>query len=517
VVAVSLVNGVDILDDPKVLADLYIINNGNGATNFVDQTTYEYTGKIGIEIRGNSSASLPTIPKKQYGFETKNADGTSSIDVSLMGMPAKDDWILSAVMSDKALMRNVLTYQIAREMGQWASRTKYCEVIINDEYRGVFIFQEKIKRDKNRVDVEKPGTVATDPAITGGYIFSVDDLDPGDKSWTTKYEPKPGNPYKYVYPKPEDVTSAQRTYLQGYVGDFEDALHGDNFNDPANGFRKYADDHSFIDFFLINEFAKNNDAYRYSTYFYKKRNGKIVAGPVWDFDRAYRNEATCNSALTSGYIYIGTNNCDGRVVPWWWSRMLEDAKYKQDMICRYNALRQSTLSLQRLYQIIDSSAAVLNGGAQQRNFIRWNIMGKYVTRIPKPYSATYAIEIETMKQWIKDRLEWLDNDLGPCTQNVQVNKIKEKPAVSPENTINNVYPSPFTDKLFVAMNISKAQHVDMQLVDMNGKVMYRKVAFLQQGSQNIQLDLKGKQMARGLYMLHVKGDNLNIVKKILKD
>jgi len=411
-------NEADIVDDPKVLGDMYIINNGTGAYNYANQSTYQYQGKIGIEIRGNSSARDPNIPKKQYGLETVSSDGESSVDVSLFGMPEQSDWILSAVMSDKSLMRNVLTYQIARDMGRWASRTQYCELVINDEYRGVFIFEEKIKKDKNRVPIEKmTDNDITEPDVTGGYIFSVDNEDPGDVTWKTLFDPVPPNPYKFVYPKAKDLQDAQKDYLQNYVGDFETALHGDNFQDPEKGFRKYINDSSFIDFFLISEVAKNFDAYRYSTYFYKKRNDKIVAGPVWDFDRGFRNESTCNSFLPTGYISTGLYSCDNRIVPWWWSRLLEDTKYKQDLVCRYNALRQSTLSLQRLNYIIDSNAAVLNAGAQQRNFIRWNIFGKYMNRVPKPYSATFAIEIDTLKQWISNRLDWLDNDLGTCTNN----------------------------------------------------------------------------------------------------
>lgn len=515
--------GVDIPDDPKVLADMYIINNSGGATNYANQTTYEYQGKIGIEIRGNSSASLSTLPKRQYGFETRTADGVSSVNVSLFGMPSQSDWILSAVMSDKSLMRNMLTYQLARDMGYWASRTKFVEVMINDEYRGVFIFQEKIKRDKNRVNIEKLATTdVTEPNVTGGYIFAVDDLDPGDKTWVTRYDPKPGNPYKFVTPKPEDLQTAQRTYLQNYVGDFEDALHGSNFQDPTNGFRKYIDEKSFMDFFIVNEFAKNNDAYRFSTYFNKKRGGKIVAGPVWDFDRAYRNEATCDSKLPSGYIYSGTNNCGSRIVPWWWARLLEDSKYKADLVCRYNMWRQNVLSLQRVKYIIDSAANVLNaGGAQQRNFIRWNVWGKYVERIPAPYTTNYAMEIDTIKNWITKRLAWLDNDLGPCTPATQlVTRSVAAGDADFENdgkVISNIYPSPFKDQLSIAITVRKEQPVTVQLLDINGKSFYQKVFFLRKGTQLLQLNVKEKQLATGLYLLQVTGRNVNVVKKVLKE
>ncbi|HUP11112.1 MAG TPA: CotH kinase family protein, partial [Niastella sp.] len=516
IIKIYTANGDDIPDDPKILADMFIINNGAGAFNYANQTTYQVKSKIAIEIRGNSSAALPTIPKKQYGFETRDVAGANSVDLSLFGMPAGSDWILSAVMSDKSLMRNVLTYQMSREMGWWASRTQFCEVMINDEYRGVFIFEEKIKRNANRVPIEKLNvTDVTLPNLTGGYIFSTDDLDKGDVIWRSKITPLPDNPYKFVYPKPEDVQSAQKDYLVKYVDDFEAALHGDNFQDPVEGFRKYADDKSFIDFFLLNEISKNNDAFRFSTYFYKKRGGKIIAGPVWDFDRAWRNENACESYLPTGYIYQRTQGCDGRSLQWWWARLLEDTKYKQDLVCRYNALRQTTLSLQRLYRIIDSSAASLNAGAQQRNFTRWNIWGKYVVRIPKPYSTSYDVEVNTLKQWVADRLAWLDNDLGVCTPPV-TNVITKSNTDEEALSGTAIYPSPFKDHLVVSLKIPADQQVQFDLTDINGKSIYRKQLLLKKGAQQVRLDVNSKQAASGLYLLQVNGTTFKMAKKVMK-
>lgn len=514
-------NGADILDDPKVLADMYIVNNAPGELNSMAQTTYQYQGKIGIEIRGNTSANNPRISKKQYGFETMSADGLESIDVSLFGMPKQSDWVLSAVMTDRSLMRNVLTYQLAREMGWWASRTQFCELVINDEYRGVFVFQERVKRDKNRVPIEKLETTdITHPNISGGYLFAVDDAEPGMVSWQTKIAPK-FRPFQFVYPKAENVVPQQKAYLQSYVDSFEAALHGPNFQDPAVGFRRFADDKSFIDFFLISEVAKNNDSYRFSTFFYKKRGGKIVAMPVWDFDRAFRNESTCNSYRTYGYIYQQANGCGSIVVPWWWSRLLEDAQYKKDMICRYNSLRQTTLSLQRMYAIIDSAAAVLNAGAQQRNFIRWNNLGKNVISNASPYPATYALEIDTLKNWIANRLEWLDNDLGSCEQVAPtVTKRSDNNSFSDPNgtaAAARVFPSPFRDQLSLALNLDAAQSLTIELVDAGGKVAYRQAVKGQKGSQVIRLDVGGRRLTNGIYLVRVKGSSVSLVQKVLKE
>ena len=112
------------------------------AYNYSD-SSYSFKGNIGIEIRGHSSQGFP---KKQYGLETRNSNG-DNLSISLFGMPAQKDWILYAPYSDKSLMRNVIAYDIYRSMGYYAPRTKFCQVILNGDYIGVYVFMEKIKKD----------------------------------------------------------------------------------------------------------------------------------------------------------------------------------------------------------------------------------------------------------------------------------------------------------------------------------------------------------------------------------
>lgn len=514
-------NGSEIVDDPKIPADMYIIDNGPNAVNSVHQTTYQYQGKIGIELRGNSSLKYT---KKQYGLETWLPDGSDNMDVSLFGMPKQSDWVLSAVMTDKSFMRNVIPYQLAREMGWWASRTQYCELIVNDEYRGVYIFEEKIKRDKNRVPIEKLETTdVTAPNVTGGYIFALDQTDDDAVVWYTKTTPAYRS-FQFIYPKADDLQAAQKAYLPKYVDSFEAALQGPNFQDPVKGFRNFAEDASFIDFFLLTELSKNMDSYRSSTYFYKKRGGKIVAMPLWDFDRGWGNDTECSSYLTSGYIYKDVNGCvkngEPRIVPWWWARLLQDAKYKRDMVCKYNALRGTLFSKQHLYSIIDSAAAVLNTGAQQRNSIRWNYWGLYLPRNPKPYATSFAGEIAAMKTWINGRLAWLDADLGACTAaSVTTTLISNKTGIAEEagNSIGNVYPQPFKDRLSITINAANEQAASIRLLDINGNVLYQKNVTLLKGTQAVPLNVAGMQLANGLYFLHVNGGSINVVKKVLKE
>lgn len=408
-------NGQQIVDDPKIVADMAIIYNGPGKTNNVDQTNYNYLGKIGIEFRGHSSQMFP---KKQFGFETRDETGIDDSDVSLLGLPKESDWILSANYSDKSLMRNILSYQLSREMGNYASRTINCEVIINNEYKGVFVLMEKLKRDKNRVNVEKiASTDITPPNVTGGYIFSIDKLDGGETTWTSKIAPAPGyaaTVFQFVYPKDsEDIQPQQKEYLSDYVDSFEEALNGSKYQDPVNGFSNFADGTSFMDFFIVNELARNIDGFRLSSYFHKSRQGKIVAGPVWDFDIAWGNANYYSGSNPVGFDYTIAIPPNDYQVPFWWERLMTDVAWKAALNCRYSDFRQNVLSQQRIYTIIDSVSNELQI-AQTRNFIRWNIMGQYVWPNPQPVPTSYAGEVSNLKNWVTARLNFLDGELGGC-------------------------------------------------------------------------------------------------------
>ena len=167
-------NGQDITSDEKITADMGIIFNGGGVRNYLTNPYNNYNGKIGIEIRGSSSQSFP---KKQYAVETRDSLG-EDLDVSLLGFPEESDWILFAPYNDKSLMRDVLIYKLASDMGRYASRSKYCEVVLNNEYVGVYVLLEKVKRDNDRVNIKKlEPTDITGDAITGGYIIKIDKTD----------------------------------------------------------------------------------------------------------------------------------------------------------------------------------------------------------------------------------------------------------------------------------------------------------------------------------------------------
>ncbi len=413
-------DGAEIVDDPKINVSMGIINNGPGNRNNLTDPFNDFEGTIGIEIRGSTSQNFP---KKQYGIEVRNPIGKDSA-VSLLGMPEEADWVLYAPYSDKTLMRNVLAYQLGRDLGHYAPRTKLCEVVLNSEYQGVYVLIEKIKRDKNRVDIAKlKDEDISGEDVTGGYIIKIDkDNSRTEDRWRSAYPPpfqqrvEQQIYFRYEYPDSEDIGPEQKAYIQQYVGAFEDALAGDNFADPVEGYAQYIDVNSFIDFFIINEISKDLDAYRLSTYMYKQKvtdGGKLVMGPLWDYNIAFGNiKWPCVENGLEGFAMDFNEICSDEfwLTPFWWKRLLEDSAYSEQLAVRWAELRDAQLATDQVLTHIDSVAALLNEEAQARNFTRWPILGKYVW--PNAFvGETYQEEVDWMKDWVSRRLTWLDENL----------------------------------------------------------------------------------------------------------
>ncbi|MBL7751390.1 MAG: CotH kinase family protein [Chitinophagaceae bacterium] len=493
--------GVEIPDDPKIPADMGIIYNGPGLVNHMSDPFNHYNGKIGIEIRGKSSQSFPM---KSYSVELQDATG-NDIEQALLGMPKEADWVLYAPYTDKTLMRNFLAYTISREMGNYASRCRYVEVVLNGDYRGVYILEEKIKRGSGRLPITKMGNADNSgDAVTGGYIFKIDKKDPDEQSWISYFKPTE-NPdrqieFIYEYPKSENVTNAQKIYLQSYVDSFERALNGANYQDPDLGYRKYADVASFIDFFIVNEVSRNVDGYRLSSYFHKDRDskgGKLKAGPVWDFDLGFRNADYCSGAAVDGWSFRFNTICrdDYWLVPFWWDRLMTDSSFSSSLRCRWKNLRAGSLNEQRLFFLIDSVNALL-GEANVRHFQRWPILGQYIWPNPSPIPTTYAGEITTLKQWLGQRLAWIDQNIpntGSCF---------DWPSNKPGTIEVQVYPNPFKNPPSIKVTAKEDQVLQTEVFDLYGRKVFNAQLNVLKGFNFLPVPLD--RYPSGLYILRIR-------------
>ena len=425
-----------------------------------------YSGKVTIEVRGESSQGL--FPKKSYRIETQDGVG-NNLNVALLGMPAENDWVLYAPYTDKTLMRDVLTYKMGRDMGRYAPRTRFAELFINGEYQGIYVLIEKIKVDKNRVDIAALNPVdISGEELTVGYLLRVDKIDPNDfPGWQAISFPQLLGEnqltFQYYDPNGGDLVEVQRNYIRSYMVDFQSALSMENFGNLANGYRRYLDVPAAVDFMIVNEIGKNIDGYIFSTYLYKEKDkqgqfGKMVMGPLWDFNLAFGNVDYWNNAqVAPGWMW----NDQYRM--FWFRRLIQDTYFVSSMKCRWNELRSTFLTNDYFTEAIDSMATVLHE-AQFRNYSRWPILGTYVW--PNQYVGnTYEDEITFLKQWILDRLRWMDLYMpGNCDFITAVNEL-------PSRNRMQVFPNPFNRSVTIKMD--DALNFDFILIqDVLGKEVF---------------------------------------------
>ena len=495
--------GVNIPDEPKIDAMMGIINNGPGQVNYINDAYNEFYGQIAIEKRGSSSGGFP---QQSYGLETRGPDSVN-YNVSLFDWPSDNDWILYAPYTDKALMRNVLTYKLGNEMGSWAPRTQFCEVILNGNYIGVYVLMERIKTNPGRVNIDQLDFSDTlDNHITGGYIVKVDKTTAGGViAWTSPYTCQaPGTgPIHFQLHDPalDTIHPLQKAYIQDYITDWEVALKSPTFTDPVNGYKAYIDVASFIDYFLLTELSKNVDGYRISTFLHKQRfseGGKLVAGPLWDYNIAWGNANYCQGGNTTGWEINFNSICGGSGAlqnPFWWNRMLEDTLYANEVNCRWTELRQSTLSDTVLFQFIDSMANLLEIPAQ-RHYQKWPILGNYVW--PNNFiGQTYQEEITYLKNWISNRTAWMDaNMFGTCTAN--------HPELLQTNLV--IYPNPTTSMLQISGLTGNGQ---LEIIDSFGKSLLS----FPYHTESIEIDVR--HLSTGIYF--ISESNKGLHEKIIKN
>ena len=505
--------GKTIFNEPKILADMQLIYNGIGKTNAVTDKPIGYLGKTGIEFRGSTSQQL--FPKKPYGLELWVDSTEKSRKFTLLGMPEESDWVLNATYNDKTLMRDVLSYDLANRMGRYATHSRYCEMVINDNYEGLYILMEKIKKDKNRVDISTlKSTDNTGDDVTGGYILKIDKTE-GSKSrfWNTTLTVGSQTftvPIQIEYPKITDITEAQFNYIKKYVTDFENSLKSPDYLTPKASWRDMIDMDSFVDYFLITEFTKNVDGYRLSTYFYKDKDskgGKLKMGPAWDYNLAFGNADYLEGYKTTGwqykinYLAISAKDINF-LSPTWWERLAVDSTFRYKASKRWEVLRKTAFSPDRINNWVDSTAAILQE-SKNRNFIRWTgVLGKYVW--PNYYvGATYENETAWMKDWIRQRTVWLDAQL----------KVFGQPLANEEEIAKKfplrVFPNPTESETIIEYDVLKKGKVSINVYDFTGK-MVKMVLNEEKNINTYQVKLNGENLSSGTYLIDYQLDDIHV-------
>ena len=414
-------------EDYRIAVRMKIINNPD-SINYGDTIVHpnqkvDYEGWVAIRYRGNSLNDWNK--KKPYNFKTlksANINGDKQ-KTKVLDMPKDHTWLILPVYGDRTILRDVMMFQLARSYFDYIPRCRYCEVILDGVYYGIYVLSENIRKGENRLDLDDPGLSGDE--LTGGYLLQIDRED--EPHFTSKYKAVDGSGnvylaynqifFQYKHPDIEEMDSLQIEYIQRRMDRMEDVLASDGFTDPDTGYRQYLDPMSFIDQQLSQEFSGNVDGYRLSGKFFKRRDSqdprfKCV---LWDMNLAYGNSNYYNGWRTDLWIYQSNDimypKNESFLVPFWWYKLNCDSTYTHLFKRRWAQYRHANLEEESLMAVVDSLANVLTvNGAMSRNSRAWPRWGKYVW--PNYFVAnSFQEEIDFLKQWLHNRLVWMDEQL----------------------------------------------------------------------------------------------------------
>jgi hypothetical protein len=399
-------------EDRRISASMKVIWNRSGGINSVNDTeNIDYEGKIGIKYRGNSSYQLSD--KKPFSVRTEDGNGSKKKE-SILGMGKDEDWAFLAPFSDKSLIRDMLTFNLMQGTFDYTPSGRYCELVLNNVYQGIYIVTARVRQGSNRVDLKKP-TADDGVGVTGGYLLEIDRNDaPGFYSNRNVKDLRENDinlkPYfNYKYPDEEDMTPAQINYIKNQVKAMENAVAGNDFRNVQTGYRNYIDVGSIINFMITQELTKNVDGYRLSTPMYKYSDDidKRFKFSIWDFNISMGNADYMHGWSTEGWVFNNNRFSEGNLVPWFFKRLLQDETFYSNLKETWAEYRTLRLSNENILATIDSLTAHLNE-AQVRNFTVWPRFGQYVW--PNYYIASsWTDEITYLKNWLLKRIDWIDS------------------------------------------------------------------------------------------------------------
>ncbi|MHB9009881.1 MAG: lamin tail domain-containing protein, partial [Limisphaerales bacterium] len=389
-----------------IFAHLSIFEPQDGVSSFANRPDLQ--ARTGINLRGSSTLGYP---KPSLSVELWN-EFNDDRNAPVIGMPSESDWVFYAPNNfEPILIHNSYAHQLSRHIGRYSPRTRFAEVYLNrnggtvtaNDYVGIYVIEEKIKRGSDRVDVPalEPEHTAP-PQVTGGYLMKIDRSGSGEYNlWAG------GTSVVVTYPLAEELNRPERqpqvNYLQGYLDAFGNALSSPGFTHPLTGYAGYIDVDSWIDHHLLNVITFNVDALRLSAYFYKERNGKLVFGPVWDFDRALNSTDGRDANPRLWRSAVGDRGTDffGYNTQAWWGRLFEDLDFWQRWIDRWQSLREDAFSLASLHGLVDEQVNQLRQ-AQPREVKKWPGHA--------PRGGSYQAEVDSLKRWLSNRVDFIDTN-----------------------------------------------------------------------------------------------------------
>jgi len=374
-------------------------------TEYVEGTLYIDGTSYPMKVRGRGNASWSTFPKKAYRIKLDNG-------APLFGLTKNRDWVLVSNYTDKSLIRNSVAHAMASKLDglEFTSTHISVDLYLNGIYMGVYTFADKIEEGKGRLDFspvegDTPSSFGTVLGVTDiGFLCEVGWDFEGENVYNKDFFDAQKVTRIYVKePKSEKIYEPEFVYAREYVFATERAIMN-NY-----GWQNYIDVDSWVDWFIITELTFNTESVFYrSTYMWKREGGKLMLGPVWDFDMAFGNhwgdipgyDGWCTTEFT--YIMIEEN---------WMNYLLQYSEFTDAITKRWNEKKDELLKT--ALEAIDKYSAELEG-SQQQNFKKWDIMDEFVgaASVNPYYYDTFEEHVQYLRDFVNSRWKYMDERIA---------------------------------------------------------------------------------------------------------
>lgn len=394
----------------RILAQLDVVDHEETYNHADDEPTL--SSGIEIHVRGRSSRFFD---KPGYALRLMCEDGTNNPQ-PLLGMDAHHEWVLHGPFLDQTLMRNYMWYNIGGEIMDYAPNVRFCELILNGEYQGVYVLLENLTAGADGARL--PLSVSAKRNTFNGYLLQLNGGMATNRPVTNQfsyYAKRSEWQMEIVYPGLSSITEEMATAISKDFSDFEKALYSFDY-DEEEGYKKYIDVESFIDYFLLNELTCNYDVGALSTYMAKSVDGKYRMY-LWDMN------SCCDNYQEQAMNRRGFELQGGL----WFNMLFKDEEFTDALISRYRQLRESFFDLEYLCGYIDDVAAYL-GPAVERNYEVWGytFADDYnFLSPPERELHSYGEALEQMKDFLRERIAWMDENIETLRQYSAESKVKK--------------------------------------------------------------------------------------------
>jgi len=405
------------------------------------------------------------------------------VDASLLGMAPGNEWILTAPYSDKTLLRDAVMSSLSQKMGKKGCNSRLVHLFKNGDYRGIYLLNENRNVHPNRLNLATlaPSDNSGDP-LTGGYVLRLDHRrdDPG---FDSAYKPFPAAQqpihYQFSSPSAEAITPVQKAYINKFINDWEYKA-----TTSMSSFLSVMDLSSFVDYFILNEIAKNVHAYRDLTLFVKDRdsiNPRLRIEPVLDFQHTLGNVSYYDGDDVRNWqleflLNDSEARADSMLTPFWWISLINDAEFTGALYHRWQELRSGILAEASIAQLSDSLYQLIKKD-QVLNFERWSVFDKEIWPSTLVFN-TYNQEYDYMVVWLYDRLDWMDAAIQEFA--TAVHDENKKVAAVTDPVLFTNYPNPFNPSTTLHYRLNVPSQVIIRIFNNQGQL----VSELQQGFQS---------------------------------